>query len=170
MSAPKIDVVDSDHCLAFWGNLFLQVWRDNPVEERTKAMRLSGRRFLSSTKGDVGVVVVVEDRCPTPSNEARAHTIAFLDDLRERGRGILLVFEGDGFLAAASRAVMVGMMMAARFPMPYKVSREVAEAEAFMYELMRQSGYQKGDLIRTVAWLRGRIPPKEQALTARSTR
>jgi len=157
MNEPHIDVVDSDHCLAYWENVFIQIWRRNPAEEKTRGMRASGRRFLSSTAGSVGVVVVVEGKCPLPDSAARANTIGFLDDLRDRGSAIVLVFEGEGFLAAASRAAMVGLMTAARFPMPYKVARTVSEGEAFIQPTLPQRSSGRGQLVSAVEMARGRI-------------
>jgi hypothetical protein len=160
MNEPRIDIVDQDHCLAYWHNVFIQVWRNNPTEKLTRAMRASGRRFLDTTRGEVGSVVVIEDGCPVPDNQARVHTVGFLGDLRQRGRGIALVFEGEGFRAAATRAAMVGLMTAARFPFPYKVVRDPIEAEAFMRPFLPEVGKGIGELGRAVAIVRSRIPQR----------
>ncbi|MBC7172087.1 MAG: hypothetical protein H5U40_06670 [Polyangiaceae bacterium] len=126
MSELRIEVRDGSHCIAVWRNLLLQVWTDDPSTERNRTMRDIGRRFLLTTKGPVGAVVVVGAHCPVPQPAAREHVVGFLSDIGERAKGLALVFEGEGFLAAASRLAMMGMMSAARFPFDYRVARQVS--------------------------------------------
>lgn len=157
MSEPTIVVVDEDHCVAYWKNVFIQVWRQNPVEQKTRRMRAEGQRFLDATKGPVGALVVVEPTCKTPEESARVHSIAFIRDLGTRGKGIGLVFEGEGFLAAASRAVMVGLMSAANFAIPYQIVRSVAQGQLFL-ESSLPHGWVRGELAVAVEAVRSSIP------------
>jgi hypothetical protein len=128
----KLYLVDAEHCIAACGNVYVSIWRKNPTAERLKRLQLFAQQFLRETTGPTFAIVLVEEHCQTPDDEGRKHSVAFIEDLRGRAVGIALVFEGSGFLAAASRAVMVGLMTAARFPIPYKVVSRVSEAEAYI--------------------------------------
>jgi hypothetical protein len=101
LDPPQLLLAHRDFALTTWRNVFIQLWRNNPVQEHTKAMRESGKRFLASQKSNVVAIIVVERSCPIPGSDARVHSIAFLKDLEGRADAIVLVFEGEGFRAAA---------------------------------------------------------------------
>lgn len=165
---PQLQITHSDFVVSTWRNVFIQVWRNNPAEEHTKAMREAGRQFLTSRKGNVLAVVVVERSCPIPGSDARVHSVAFLKDLHGRADAIVLVFEGDGFRAAASRATMISLMTAARVPFPYQVTATVAEAETYLKKKVQavDLGPVRGQLVEAVDWSRDQIKPPSESSTS----
>lgn len=155
-TAPRIYTVDQDHAIGCWNNVFIAVWRRNPSAERLRNLRTLAQRFMRETNGPVFAAIVVEEKCAVPDDAGRNHSVAFIGDLRERGLGIVLVFEGAGFMAAASRAVMVGLMSTAKFAIPYKVLSTVTQAETF-FESKDQKAPPRGALVDAVEALRARI-------------
>jgi hypothetical protein len=154
---PQIALLDADVAVSFWRNVIIQIWRRNAIEPKTRAMRAAGKKFLASTSGDVGIVVVVEETCPIPDNDARQNTLGFLNDMQGRSRGIVLVFEGEGFRAAASRAVMVGLMMASRFPMPYKIVSKAVDVAPFLGAELGAAAPPAGHLLDAIEWTRAQL-------------
>jgi hypothetical protein len=130
--APQIEFVDEDHCIATWQDVLISIWRRNPSAERLEKLRQFSQRFTRRSRTPISAIVVVEANCPVPDEAGRQHSIEFIRDLGNSGaRGIVLVFEGSGFLAAASRAVMIGLMTGAHFAIPYKVVGTLTGAELF---------------------------------------
>ncbi|NUP14428.1 MAG: hypothetical protein HOW73_51010 [Polyangiaceae bacterium] len=156
-SDPRIYVVDQDHAIASWRNVYISIWRRNPSAERLRNLRSLTSRFLRETTGPVFAIVLVEEKCPVPDDAGRQHSVAFIRDLSPRASCIVLVFEGTGFMAAASRAVMVGLMSAAQFVIPYKVMQNVAEAERFLESTSPQQAPARGTLPAAVESIRSRI-------------
>ena len=154
--------VDADHYIGRWSNVIISIWRRDPSAERLRSLRTWAGRFLSETDGPVFAIVVVEDRCPVPNDMGRKHSVGFIRDLGDRALGIVLVFEGSGFLAATSRAVMLGLMTAASFAMPYDIARTVDEAEAFL--IKNSPAVKRGSLIQAVELARRKLPAKEKRL------
>ena len=164
LDPPQLQLAHSDFALTTWRNSFIQVWRNNPIESHTRAMRDAGKRFLAAQKGNVVALIVVEKTCPIPGSDARVHSVAFLKDLHGRADIVALVFEGEGFRAAASRATMVTLMTAARVPFPYHVSATVAEAEQHLLRKVISPGLasSRGQLVDAVEWSRGKIAAATQ--------
>jgi hypothetical protein len=160
LDPPRLQQTHRDFSLTTWRNVFIQVWRNNPAEEHTKVMRETAKRFVATQKGNVVALVVVEKTCPIPNSEARVHSVAFLKDLHGRADAIVLVFEGDGFRAAASRATMISLMTAARVPFPYQVTATVGEAELYLNKKVNSAGLAsatRGQLVEAVEWSRDQI-------------
>lgn len=152
----RVESVDRDHCIAVWHNVVISVWRSEPSAERLKRLLAMPARLPHPT--GLFSVIVVEDRCPVPDDAGRTVAIQFIKELREHnGKGIALVFEGVGFLAAASRAVMLGLMTASRVSVPYKVEQTVDQAEAFFRAEAPSGPFAPGRLVGAVEAVRKQI-------------
>jgi hypothetical protein len=167
LDPPQLQLAHADFAVTTWRNAFIQIWRTNPIEQHTRAMREAGKRFLMAHKGSVVALIVVEKTCPIPGSEARVHSVAFLKDLHGRAEGIVLVFEGEGFRAAASRATMVTLMTAARVPFPYHVTATTAEAEQHLLRKVISPGLasSRGQLVDAVEWSRAKIEVETRTAT-----
>lgn len=152
----QVESVDQDHCIAIWNNVIISVWRSDPSAIRLK--KLSPMPARLSRSGAPYAVILVEERCPVPDDAGRAASIQFIKELRENGgKGIVLVFEGAGFLAAASRAVMLGLMTASRVAIPYKVHQTAAQAEEFFRSENPSGPFTAGRLVNAVEAVRAQI-------------
>ncbi|AKF04131.1 hypothetical protein [Sandaracinus amylolyticus] len=156
MNDVNFEVLEKGFGIALWRNVVIQMSLSDPNEARMRATRQAGRKLMTQTRGPIGAVIVVGPKCPVPDAVAREHAVGFLSDMRERARGVCLVFEGDGFLAAASRLAMVGMISAARFPFEYKIARYDSEADVFLRQHL--DAWSAGELVSAINRLRVRIP------------
>lgn len=152
----QVESVDQEHCIAIWNSVIISVWRSEPTATRLKKLVAIPTRLARLTAPYA--IIVVEERCAVPDDEGRATAIRFIQELRENGgKGIVLVFEGAGFLAAASRAVMLGLMTASRVAVPYKVQQTAVQAEEFFRSEDPTGPFTHGRLVRAVETVRSQI-------------
>ncbi|MGA3121008.1 MAG: hypothetical protein ABSF69_09595 [Polyangiaceae bacterium] len=136
--APRILERDIDHVVAAWRRVAIVVWCG---ETRLQAIDRLGRALLAlqdATGHSAGLFTVVGESTPLPSGEARALSAAWLRKLPLAFS--VVAFEGAGFRAAAVRAVVSGVSLAAKLTYPRKSFACIQDAAAWVGESTSKEG------------------------------
>lgn len=121
-----------DYLFATWQHLILALWRGNTTVD---AVREGQRIFDEHAKAwpdGILILTVVEDGAPMPDAPARDALGKLLQSGAGRTRKSAVVYEGDGFRAAAVRSVVTGISVFSKPPFPHKIFARVAEAAGFL--------------------------------------
>lgn len=146
--------------VGFTGPVLLQIWRDHtPKEGAQAAVSLAGDLGHSEAPR-IGTLIVVADGSPLPSSEVRA-LLSNLPTELGRGVGVALAYEGNGFRAAAVRAVLSGIMLLSRHRVPHDVFPSVERAAAWLAPKIG-GGLSTTALAQAVHALRAEIPEKSR--------
>ncbi len=161
---PKIVGHDGNHAVGQWGSIVVAVWRYVAVADAAKRVQ---RVFKAAQEDGVpaGHIGVIEPECEVPGSDVRAVFERMMKDTRRGMDGAALVLEGGGFAASTARAVITGLTLVARPPVPIKTYAEVTPAADWLIPYLVQHGAQLGpakELIEFVARLRETIPRRAQ--------
>lgn len=129
----RVTAQTKDYTTAVQGAVVVHIWHGETtldgVAEMFRAVDAQAALF-----GKVyGVNIVHHSRAP--SAEARAAIGEGMFNHRHMIGGTALVFEGAGFGAAAIRAVVTGLTMAANHPFPYRVFSNAHDALVWLHAL-----------------------------------
>jgi hypothetical protein len=143
MSDPQHHVSpDRKHAVASAGPVFVFFSRHPPDLASVRWIALHFRRHRVAFPGGYAVISYNE-----PDPGARPGMVGdarqeFLDSFRAGAadaRAVLVVFTRDGFVGAAFRAFLAGMLLALRLPAPVKVVRSLDEGQHWLADLLRRS-------------------------------
>lgn len=138
------DVVHDDEELRIvtWAGVLANRWRATPTKAKLEILGRHQRQLAKASVGGRIVVVTVlsPDAGLLLTSEARKEAEALAKAGRELLLGLAQVVEGEGFLAAAARAVMSGIQLAVRAGHPVKVFGTLDEALPWVSELLRTNG------------------------------
>jgi hypothetical protein len=97
-------VIAPEHAVAVYEGILLQLWRTATTADGVKLVRRTLREFDKQIQL---TIVILEDGAIRPDRDARLE----LDSLGKEiaPRPAMIVYEGDGFKAAAVRAVMTSI-------------------------------------------------------------
>lgn len=139
------DVVHDDEELRIvtWAGVLAHRWRATPTKDKLQILGRHQRMLAESTVGRriVLVTVLSPDAGLLLSSEARKEAETLAKAGRELLMGLAQVVEGEGFMAAAARAVMSGIQLAVRAGYPVKVFGTLEESLPFVSELLRSNGH-----------------------------
>jgi hypothetical protein len=130
-------LADRDYALATAGPLFFIVWR---VNTNIEAVREAHRRMTAHAAargGHIGLVTIIEAGAPVPSGASRAELAGLLRDANAYIQASAVVFEGDGFRAAAVRSVVTGLNLLARPKFEHKIFGDAGKAFAWLSTALR---------------------------------
>lgn len=138
------DVVhdDEDLHILTWGAVLVNRWRVTPSKAKLQLLGQHQRRLAEATVDRRILVVTVL----SPgvglllTAEARKEAEAVAAAGREYLFALAQVVEGEGFIAAAARAVMSGVQLAVRAGYPVKVFGRVDEALPWVSDQLRAKG------------------------------
>lgn len=122
-----------DYTTAVLGAVVVHIWHGETTLEGVSAMFRAVDAQAAQFGKVYGVNIVHHSRAP--SAEARAAIGEGMFEHRELIGATALVFEGAGFGAAAIRAVVTGLTMAANHPFPYKVFSKSQDALVWLHGL-----------------------------------
>lgn len=134
---------DADLQIATWSRVFVNRWRTAASKERLSILG-EHQMALIDAVGDrrIAVVTVLEDKTGLmPNGEARKEAERIATVTRDALVLQAQVVEGDGFVAAAFRALLAGVALAIRPPYPIKVFRTAHDAMPWIEEHLRKGGY-----------------------------
>ena len=124
--------IDIKEVLAFpVGPVAVLCWHERPT---IAALKATQDFFVAHYQGrDMALLTIVEPTAAPPESHERAHMLANMH--RFTGlRVVASVIEGEGFKAAAIRAVMAGLNLALRQPYPIRIFATVTEAAPWLHE------------------------------------
>lgn len=122
----------ADEAMASWSNLFFVQWKGETRLDAVRAMREHLTTFAGRHPRSIGVLTIVGPSAPLPSSEVRAAIADTFKSLDAELRAYALVFEGQGFQAAATRGVMTGLALLIRPSSPNKVFSTVEDAARWL--------------------------------------
>ena len=138
------DVIHDDDELRIvtWSVVIASRWKATPTKEKIELVGRHQRALAQATVGNriVMLNVLAPDTGALLSTAAREAAAGLAKDGREHLMGAAHVVEGQGFGAAAARAVMSGIQLAVRARYPTKVFGSTSEALPWVAELLRQAG------------------------------
>jgi hypothetical protein len=154
MSDPVIHADSPDHRTGSWGQLFVVVWKVNTTMEGVTALRQGVTQLGKKNPQGIGLLTVVEANAPMPSSEARDAIATFLREAGSFINASAVIFEGEGFRAAAVRSVVTGLTMLAKQPYPHKVFAGITEAAAWLAPKVAGGTIEPASMIQAVGSLR----------------
>jgi hypothetical protein len=119
---------DSDILVGISEDVFAVVFRDRTTVEGIARIF---RAFDEATRyrgRELALMTIIQADARMPSTGTREPIARWLRDVSEKILISAVVFEGDGFVAASVRSVVVGLTMLARQTYPHRVFRDVKEA------------------------------------------
>lgn len=143
MIAPKVVHADDDIMLATWSRVFINRWV-SPAR-KDLLVRLSdaqGEHIASIRDGRTAVFTILaqnSSRMPDADARKEAEVVA-----KRHSHAIAVsahIVEGDGFLAAITRAMLSGINLAVRTPYPVKVFSSVDDSMPWFREQLKTLGW-----------------------------
>ena len=120
-SPPNVVHAD-EHCiLGTFRNLAIAIWHN---DTHIEALRILGGvlpRLAAQFPDGIGLVQIVGEQHPPLRADARGELNRVLRGASSCIRCSTVVFEGQGFRAAAVRGIAAGMVMLMRVPFPHRV-------------------------------------------------
>jgi hypothetical protein len=142
-----------DHCIGACRGVLVVVWTGHTTHDGVVASRRSILALGREHPEGVGLITIVEHNAPMPPGEVRDEVAKFLKESSDIIKASAVVFEGEGFRAAAVRSVVTGVSMLAKQAFPHRVFAHVDEAASWMGPKL--PGAPKGeDLLKDIAGLR----------------
>lgn len=163
-TSATIQEVDANFCIASWRQLFVVIWRHDTNAEGLAALRRTFAQF-AATHSPIGLLTIVEAKAPLPPAQVRSGLASFLTEQGAHIKRSAVVFEGEGFRAAAVRGVVTGLTMLARPPYPHKVFGSIDDACAWLAPgLVGVSGVSlpTAQIWRALTDLRASLEPSHQ--------
>jgi hypothetical protein len=109
-------------------NVCVVIWRDETLVPDVNLVSEILERLSQEESQGIGLVQFIDEGCKTPSAEARAAIAKLLDRGRSYIRCSTIVFVGEGFRAAAIRAIITGVSWIARPGFPHQVFVDIPAA------------------------------------------
>ena len=150
MSKLEMFAKASGYGLAFHGPVLIQLWQEGTPDQGAMKAVEAAEALSRQQHTKVGSLIIVTEHASLPSPRARS-ILADLPSRLGRASGVALVREGEGFRSAAVRAVMTGIMMFSREPVPHQIFASIDDAIAWLCGLVDAS---PGPLAESLATLR----------------
>lgn len=139
------DVVhdDEDLRIVAWANVLAARWRATPTKAKLALLARCQRMHAESTFD--GRIVALTVLSPEASLKLAGDVREQAEALVKAGRaylwGMAQVVEGEGFAAAAARAVLSSIQLAVHAGYPMKVFGSIDDAMPWVAELLRKGGH-----------------------------
>ena len=136
---------DAELRIVSWSNVLAFRWRATPTKAKLELLGRHQRMLAESTvdRRIVVVAVIAPAASLILTGETRQQSEALVKAGREYLLGMAQVVEGEGFGAAATRAVITGIQLAVRVGYPNKVFGTVADAMPWVSDLLRKAGHER---------------------------
>lgn len=124
----KVATADHNHAVGHTERVLFTMWRRDTTLDAVRALAPVTQQL---SRLGTGSLTIVERGASLPSSKARTELASALRAERTMLCSAL-VFEGDGFRAAAVRAITTGIYQLAKPPFPIRVFANVMEAAEWM--------------------------------------
>ena len=140
--------------------MFLIVWKVRTLASTVDRMREAVLRKARAAHGKVGILIVVAPDAPMPDAAAREGIAKLFTDLGDELAGSALVYEGEGFRAAAVRGVVTGIALLVRRPFPHRIFESASSGAAWLVGELAKAGITTtaDELVRGVERVRNAEP------------
>jgi hypothetical protein len=133
MTKAELLHLQDDYAMATYRDVFVIIWRHLTTIETCRLFRRELVDFGKKRSKGIALLTIVEERAPMPPTECRQSIAETLRDASDHILASAVVFEGEGFRAAAVRSVVAGLNMLARQKFPHKVFSDISEAGSWMH-------------------------------------
>lgn len=144
------DVVFEDEALRVitWSGVLGARWFATPTQAKLAQLGRLQRQLADSTfEGRIVVVMVLSPEASLAlGGDARAEAEALVRSGRDHLLGLAHVVEGEGFAAAAARAVLSSIQLAVHAGYPIRVFGSLEHAMPWVSELLRKAGHRRDAL------------------------
>ena len=153
--------IDRDHVVGTWRNVFVSLWRHRTEEHAIFNLRPVIQAVQAAHPAGIAMVTVLEPNAELPTPGARQELPKLFKDVASGMACSALVCEGEGFRAAAVRALTTTITMLAAQPYPHRVFPTVAAAEVMLITGLPPSAkgerLERGQLAHAVSAFRARL-------------
>ncbi len=132
----KVEYRDEALSIGTSGRIIAILWKGVPTVDRVHAIGEVSRRAAPKLRDGFAMIVVLEETTTVPDSEPRRLLAELMTELAPGIRAVAYISPGTGFAAAAKRAVITGLSLAARPPYPIKVFQSLGQAEQFVAPLL----------------------------------
>jgi hypothetical protein len=141
VAAPPRDVTvrycDADLALGASNDLYFVLWRCRTTVEGVQTLGANLLDFAKNRSKELALVTIIEQRAKMPDLGTREPLARVLRSVSGQVLVSGVAFEGDGFLAASIRSVVIGLTLIARQPYPHRTFASVEEV-SFWFESERK--------------------------------
>ncbi|MFK7986236.1 MAG: hypothetical protein AB8I08_09405 [Sandaracinaceae bacterium] len=148
----NIESIDHEHAVATSEALMLCIWRKATTHEAVLELHGVSTGLARRAPGKIGFLTVVEPTADMVSGPVRSELAKMFRGVANAVSCSALVFEGEGFQAAAARAVTTTINQLARQPFPHRVFGDVQAAVLWMET--HDGRFRPRDLHRNVEQIR----------------
>ena len=150
----RIDAIDDAHAIGTTDHLLMCLWRTATTPEAVSELhRIAVRHSRASEP--MAMLTVVEATSEMPDGDIRGQLASLFQELGDRVSCSALIFEGDGFRAAAVRGIVTGINLVAKQPFPHKVFAQVSEAATWIDR--HDTNLSSRDVLQNMKELRGAL-------------
>lgn len=154
-------VIDRDHVVGTWRNVLITVWRHQTHEHAVLNLKPVIAALKTLHPAGIAMVTVLEPHAELPTPGARQELPKLFREVAKGMSCSALVCEGEGFRAAAVRALTTTFNMIAAQPFPHRVFSTVDAAETMLLAGLPPSGQgerlERGQLAHAVGAVRARL-------------
>jgi hypothetical protein len=118
---------DGDLALGAAPDLFVTIWRDRTTLEGVEILQSHLADFARDRSKELALLTIIEAGAKMPAVGTREPLARVLNGVAEQVLISGVAFEGEGFLAASIRSVVVGLTLIARQPFPHRTFKDVEE-------------------------------------------
>lgn len=149
-------------------DVFIALWKTLPNLEASKHLAAAIETFGQRRPEGLVMLVIVNAANELPDAATREAMARDMKRHESFTRAMALVYEGDGFRAAAVRSVFVGLQMLSRQALPTKVFAAVDEAAAWLVRQRSGPAMTAPEIVTAVDLVR-RMPARERISGVDST-
>lgn len=151
MSPNKIELDIPEALIFSVGDVLVLWWRNAPAIAAVRVLADTLERVTKAHGAKYKMLVINSTSAKTPDSEARDAMIASNRLIANRLSAVALAIEGEGFGAAAVRAVISGMFLVLKPPYPLKTHNDVVSAARWLIDSPPASTVTADDLVARVA-------------------
>jgi hypothetical protein len=123
---------DKDMALGASTDLFVTIWRARTTLDGVEILDSQLTEFASERPKELALLTIIEAGAKMPDPGTREPLARVLNSVAEQVLISGVAFEGEGFLAASIRSVVVGLTLIARQPFPHRTFKDVEEASRWI--------------------------------------
>lgn len=152
----QVRAFDSDHCIATWQGVLIQVWRGATTPAAVRELKEIARAYIAEEGRPICSIAVIERTSPPPPDALRNQLAEFYRSVDMNVA--VVVAEGGGFRGAIVRGVGLTLSTLAPRSLPFKFVTTVEEATALIAPHLPPGAGGADGLRRIVDEIRGELP------------
>jgi hypothetical protein len=145
LASPQVEGVrliswDPDLALGASQRMMFCIWRDRTTLQGVNMLSTVTQECTLGHKNDMAILTIVEPHAKMPEPGTREGLARLLKDLS--GKVVIsgLAYEGDGFMAASVRGIVIGLTALAHQPFAHRVFANVVEIAHWFESKQKEIG------------------------------